>query len=160
MITWLPGTYMFISLSLFRKQEYDSLIRGVGRAARVRNTSFQDNWRRLAAVQCAASVTRDMRTAAKKQGCLKLCRDDMYIKLLWRLNHLRLSNSKGTFVRDCFVNAPSQWKMTLQCNVISHWLGAYAKWSLIYALFWKYIAAVKSHSYLAGDKTAVTLAKS
>ena len=27
--------------------------------------------------------------------------------------------------RDYFVNASSQWKMTLQCNVISHWLGAF-----------------------------------
>ena len=31
--------------------------------------------------------------------------------------------------RDHFVNAPSQWEMTLHCNVISHWLGAYTKWS-------------------------------
>ena len=32
--------------------------------------------------------------------------------------------------RDHFVYAPSQWEMTLPCNVISHWLGAYTKWSL------------------------------
>ena len=32
--------------------------------------------------------------------------------------------------RDNFVNAPSQWDMTLYCNVVSHWLGAYTKWSL------------------------------
>ena len=31
-----------------------------------------------------------------------------------------------------FVNAPSQWEMTLQCNVISHWLGVFTKWSLRY----------------------------
>ena len=31
--------------------------------------------------------------------------------------------------RDYFVNASSQWKMTLQCNVISHWLGAFTKWT-------------------------------
>ena len=31
-------------------------------------------------------------------------------------------------LRDHFVYAPSQWKTTLQCN-ISHWLGAYTKWS-------------------------------
>ena len=29
-----------------------------------------------------------------------------------------------------FVYAPSQWGTTLQCNVVSHWLGAYTKWSL------------------------------
>ena len=33
-------------------------------------------------------------------------------------------------LRDHFVNAPSQWEMTLHCNVVSHWLGAYTKWSL------------------------------
>ena len=32
--------------------------------------------------------------------------------------------------RDHFVNAPSQWEATLQCNVVSHWLGAFTKWSL------------------------------
>ena len=26
--------------------------------------------------------------------------------------------------------APSQWETTLQCNVISHWLGAFTKWSM------------------------------
>ena len=25
---------------------------------------------------------------------------------------------------------PSQWEATLQCNVVSHWLGAFTKWSL------------------------------
>ena len=28
------------------------------------------------------------------------------------------------------VYAPSQWKMMLHCNVVSHWLGTYTKWSL------------------------------
>ena len=32
--------------------------------------------------------------------------------------------------RDHFVNASSQWKTTLHCNVVFHWLGAYEKWSL------------------------------
>ena len=31
---------------------------------------------------------------------------------------------------DHFVYAPSQWETTLQCNVASHWLGAYTKWNL------------------------------
>ena len=34
--------------------------------------------------------------------------------------------------RNNFVNAPSQWETTLHCNIISHWLGAYTKWSLTY----------------------------
>ena len=29
--------------------------------------------------------------------------------------------------------APSQWETTLHSNVVSHWLGAYAKWYLGYA---------------------------
>ena len=31
---------------------------------------------------------------------------------------------------DHFVYVPSQWETTLQCNVVSHWLGACTKWSL------------------------------
>ena len=33
-------------------------------------------------------------------------------------------------LQDHFAYAPSQWKRTLHCNVVSHWLGAYAKLSL------------------------------
>ena len=33
-------------------------------------------------------------------------------------------------MQDHFVNAPSQWKMTLHCNIAFHWLGAYTKWSM------------------------------
>ena len=33
--------------------------------------------------------------------------------------------------RDHFVYAPSQWETTLQCNVVSHWLGAFTKWALL-----------------------------
>ena len=32
--------------------------------------------------------------------------------------------------RDHFVYVPSQWETTLQCNIVSHWLGAYTKRSL------------------------------
>ena len=32
--------------------------------------------------------------------------------------------------KDYSVYAPSQWEMALQCNAISHWLGAYTEWSL------------------------------
>ena len=32
--------------------------------------------------------------------------------------------------RDNFLCVPSQWEMMLHCKVISHWLGAYRKWSL------------------------------
>ena len=29
-----------------------------------------------------------------------------------------------------FVYSPMQWKMMLQCNIVSHWLGTYTKWAL------------------------------
>ena len=35
------------------------------------------------------------------------------------------------FHMDHYVYAPSQWEMMLHCNIISHWLGAYTKLSLI-----------------------------
>ena len=34
------------------------------------------------------------------------------------------------FNRGHFVYAPTQWEVTLQCNIVSHWLGAYTEWSL------------------------------
>ena len=36
--------------------------------------------------------------------------------------------------KDHFEYAPSQWETTLQCNVASHWLAAYTKWSLPIAI--------------------------
>ena len=33
--------------------------------------------------------------------------------------------------RDHFVYVPSQWKMVLQCNIISHWLGPCSEWSML-----------------------------
>ena len=35
------------------------------------------------------------------------------------------------FYREHFMNASSQWEITLHCYVVSHWLGAYTNWSLI-----------------------------
>ena len=32
--------------------------------------------------------------------------------------------------RDHFVYVSSQWERTLPCNIVSHWLGTYTKWSL------------------------------
>ena len=32
--------------------------------------------------------------------------------------------------REHFVFVPSQWEMMLHCNIISHWLDSYTKWSL------------------------------
>ena len=54
-------------------------------------------------------------------------------------DHLTMTHTMNTdqdlthsiWPKDNFVYAPSQWETTLQCNVVSHWLGAYTKWPLI-----------------------------
>ena len=43
---------------------------------------------------------------------------------VWQLLHLMTP----VWCRDHSVYASSQWEMTLHCNVISHWLGAYTEW--------------------------------
>ena len=37
--------------------------------------------------------------------------------------------------RDQSRYAPNQWEMTLQCNDVSHWLGAYLDWSLFIGMY-------------------------
>ena len=51
------------------------------------------------------------------------CSSGSGVVLIW----VKLTNAE---FRDHFVYAPSQWEMALQCNAISHWLGAYTEWSL------------------------------
>ena len=61
----------------------------------------------------------------------------MYI-LQWNflfLEYLSCTTSSGFDIMPLrftgiIVYAPCQWEMSLQCNVVSHWLGAYAKLSL------------------------------
>ena len=52
------------------------------------------------------------------------------LSLLLRSQYRSVAYTR-TIHRDHFVNAPSQWETTLQRNVVSHWLGAYPKWSLL-----------------------------
>ena len=42
-----------------------------------------------------------------------------------------MSSFGNTILWDHFVNAPVHWETELQCSVVSHWLGAFTKWSLI-----------------------------
>ena len=65
-----------------------------------------------------------------KLSCLCAASDELCI-------HENIGNS-GTpdhggpsWCRDHIVHAPSQWEATLQCNVVSHWLGACTGWSLL-----------------------------
>ena len=43
--------------------------------------------------------------------------------IMWRQTPSTSSHLQGS----SFKYVPSQWEMTLQCNVISHWLGTYTK---------------------------------
>ena len=67
--------------------------------------------------------------------------------LLWHtwLRHL-WQGHEAINIRDHFVYTPSQWEMTLQCNVISHWLDAYTRWS-------------RNMFFLSGEATYVTVTK-
>ena len=54
------------------------------------------------------------------------------LTLRWNFHHWGYVCVKhcSKVIRDHFVYVPSQWE-TLLCNVVSHWLGAYTKWSLV-----------------------------
>ena len=46
--------------------------------------------------------------------------------------------------RDHFVYVSSQWETTLPCNVVSHWLDTYTKWSLVIMMStWSSLVAPK-----------------
>ena len=47
----------------------------------------------------------------------------------WVKRHCNFVASTGNAWKP-FLCAPIEWEATLQCNVVSHWLGAFAKWSL------------------------------
>ena len=51
----------------------------------------------------------------------------------WRISVVYIIS---IFHRDNFVYAHSQWETTLQCNVVSHWLGVFTKWPLSPS-YWK-----------------------
>ena len=48
----------------------------------------------------------------------------------WQVQQKAISGMLVSKLWDHFVYAPSQWEMTLQCIVVSHWLGARTEWSL------------------------------
>ena len=67
-------------------------------------------------------------------------------------NMLQLGKNQvdsGSVVCD-HINATCLWRMALQYNAISHWLGAYAEWSLRTDMFYWWITDSmlrKSHSH-------------
>ena len=48
-----------------------------------------------------------------------------------------------------YVHALSEWETTLRCDVVSHWHGAYTKWSLNYTQLsvWTYFNSPISQSF-------------
>ena len=59
--------------------------------------------------------------------CNVITETSLVKNLHWFVKHHR---GMSCISRDYPVHAPDQWEMTLQCNVVSHWLGAYTKRSL------------------------------
>ena len=59
-------------------------------------------------------------------------RDDV---IMWRrlslAGHIYKIIPDTAFPYQCPMYANSEWEMTSQCNVVSHWLDAYTKWSLM-----------------------------
>ena len=63
-------------------------------------------------------------------------------------------------IRDQFVYAPYQWETTLQCNVVSHWLGTYTKWSLIMSSHnwfrsWRELCTSRQSTWQRNDKEPI-----
>ena len=46
-----------------------------------------------------------------------------------------LSANCCTACRNHFVNAPSQWETTLQCNVVCHWVDVYTRLDNVYSIY-------------------------
>ena len=64
-------------------------------------------------------------------GCIKHFRtQDVCVCVYFVVSYITDYN-----YRDHFVYAPSQCETMLHCNVVSHWLGAYTKWSLYVITF-------------------------
>ena len=98
-----------------------------------------------------------------------------YIYATLGLSELKISAGVVLFgiIRDDCVYVPSQWEMTLHCNVISHWLGAYTKSSLdyihmphvllciltytsriyLFSLIWSFLFKSHSHLWQVADGT-------
>ena len=73
---------------------------------------------------------------ADNHWILQALQKNLYVLTRYNTNHkdVLVNQHQISFMyilRESFVYAPSQWEMTLQCNVVSHWLGAYTEWSLI-----------------------------
>ena len=73
--------------------------------------------------------------------------------MTWCTSHISITGPwwvKAAFCRDHFVYAPSQWEMMLQCNIVSHWLGACTKWSQSWLSCWGILMGISSGALNTG----------
>ena len=56
-----------------------------------------------------------------------------YFHFTYYYFHCVICNSEAS---EYIANTPSQWKMTLHCNVVSDWLGACTKWSMASTMYY------------------------
>ena len=65
----------------------------------------------------------------KSSGLTRMCSARNLLSYeAWNICH---DGHQGWMFRDNSVYVPSQWEMALQCNTVSHWLGAYTARSLV-----------------------------
>ena len=66
-----------------------------------------------------------------RSNAVMTCLQEAWPSWHWEISVWRIcpNQERCGIIRVHFVNVPSQWEATLHCNVVSHWLGAFTKWS-------------------------------
>ena len=82
----------------------------------------------LPAWTISSNVVRGLTSSATMYSATMRARSKSGICFSARMAMARRYKAKRS--KDHNLHAPSQSKTTLHCNVVSHWLGAYVKWSL------------------------------
>ena len=58
--------------------------------------------------------------------------DNNVMEYFWhKVEEIAVCSCYSMFLRDQSRYAPNQWETSLQCNDVSHWLGAHLDWSLV-----------------------------
>ena len=92
---------------------------------------------------------------ANNHWILQALQKNLYVLTRYNTNHkdVLVNQHQISFMhilRERFVYAPSQWETTLQCNVVSHWLGAYTEWSLYANLHPPLVTVLFSDPHMKG----------
>ena len=76
------------------------------------------------------AISQDKLVLCSSQlGLAKLLLNDIGVDCIAIFAHWNNLMKKSWHGQELSVDVPSQWETTLHCNVISHWLGTYKKWS-------------------------------